>query len=264
MISTVAFLFLVSAAPNPDVEPPAPRALSNGLVRSLFARCAGVVLTDEVPGRFLAKSPGRTVRVEAADGCQIHRPEKRPPYTVLQFGLETTDPVTLEQLSKIEREETFEGLADCDKARATHKLGYESARLCTEGFYPAPDVPVDLVVVLQPTFSALGPMTLEASPPGAQQVAWQVGTDTLRITGTSTCKGSRTIESRILGEAMRSYSFTTSFDLTNPAARTRLRSWRLSAQLLGINCEKALDHNKDKFQRDIQKAFTEVKSLLKR
>ncbi len=240
-----------------DAEPRAARPLTDAAVRALFARCSGVTLTSLQPGSFSAVDATRAAVVKADDACLITRPTGKPITTTVSLSLVITDAASGEELSTLKRAASVDGIADCEAARAQLQdtIAAPSALLCSEGLHPDVAVPLDLTVLLQPTFQAAGPLSLG---PQEHQLTWTVAGTPLLIEGTATC----TALSRDLDGDLRMFAVALRFDVTNPDDRERIGSSRLSVNLLGVSCDKALAAGRAKLDKAVATAFNELRPRL--
>ncbi len=247
-------------------EEEAPRQLTDQMVRALFGACKDVEVTAAAPGQYTVRGLDRTVRVKAADVCGELPNGNLAADAMLHFAMVVSDAGTDEELATVERQERLAGVGSCARARAAvvagHKLLRASRALCTDGFHPPAAVPIDLLTLLQP-FAAVGPLAADPKSPGTH--SWTVGAETLRISGTASCATqTRSIESPLLGDRLRSLIVVANFDVDNPEKKTRLRAWRLSRTIMAATCELALGQTPPPLAAEVAKAAAEAKALLRR
>lgn len=254
----VAVASLVSCASAPELTE---GDVANEIGRALFEACPGVTVSAGKDGTLLATSGDVQVTAATRTACLWHDGGAD-----VTFELGTYD-AHHDVIGALSRKETFD--VDCAAARrAIHarsdtRLLRAAPLLCTEGFLrPAPIV-VDLQMLLEPAFSQLGPLTqtVTTTPPEPSMLTWTVNDRSFTLSGSAQCEsGSPDLESAG-NNGLRLYFLKVSLDLKE--GNTKLRSWRQSVQLLGIDCDHALQDPKKSVAKFAAQTFEQAKASLR-
>lgn len=216
-------------------------ALADVFARAVFAGCSDVVLQEEESGSFVATRDGLAVEVAARERCI---PDKNG--ALYSFGLRTSDESGV--LATVDREQVFTG--DCNSAMRElrlakkHPLFAANDNICTDGMQRPAPVMLDLRLLLEPTFSARGPLTSPAASASATSplLTWTVDGTPFTIDGDLSCvPDSAALEAGYGGArgalTLRPWLLKVSFDVRS--RNSRLHSVRKTMRLPGRSCEHA-------------------------